>query len=56
MGLADVNSLLGYFAIIAFNFVTYIVWYGFSEIKVLLHNHLDTRVQSGYLLLTLTTN
>ena len=49
MSLADSTSILAYFCIILLNFFTYALWWLFSELKVALHNYMDTRQHSAFI-------
>jgi hypothetical protein len=46
---AHPQALLTYFLIILLSFAAYVVWYWFSELKVALHNCLDTRLHSAFI-------
>ncbi len=43
------QALLTYFLIILLGFATYVVWYSLSELKVAIHNCLDTRLHSAFI-------
>jgi len=49
MSLADGTSILAYFCIILLNFFSYALWWLFSELKVALHNYMDTRQHSAFI-------
>ena len=48
LSLQTVTSIRNYFVIFGLNYVLYAVWYWMSELKVLIHNGIDTRLHSAF--------